>query len=422
LQQMADAGGGSAINADDPKALTGVFASEAQTLAKQILITVVPPKKVNSEGTLSVSIQAGGDTYTDSAFVTVRGSAQSSSGPAAETQLVPVDRSGMHISKPVMLGGLIAAGTGILALIAGLLGAFSKKVDTIDQQISAYTRKGRGGKRAAAPAPPQGMAAHAVGMAEKALEGNHGFEVRLGARLEAAGMSMKPAEWLLLHAAIAVVAAAVGFLMTSGGLLITLLALAAGVILPWVYLGMKRRKRLKSFNSQLAETLQLMAGSLQAGLSLTQGIDTIVREGAEPISSEFRRAIVEARLGVQIEDALDSVGERMESADFRWTVMAIRIQREVGGNLSELLLNVAGTLREREFLRRQVKALSAEGRFSAYILLALPPAIILYMTVANPTYLHPLISTPIGFAMLGGMATLMLLGTVSMMKLIKLEV
>ena len=91
----------------------------------------------------------------------------------------------------------------------------------------------------------------------------------------------------------------------------------------------------------------------------------------------------------------------MESADFEWIVMAIRIQREVGGNLAELLLNVAATLREREYLRRQVKALSAEGRFSAYILLALPPGFIAYMMPANPAYVQPAVTTPIGYVMLG---------------------
>jgi len=102
--------------------------------------------------------------------------------------------------------------------------------------------------------------------------------------------------------------------------------------------------------------------------------------------------------------------------------MAIKIQREVGGNLSELLLNVAATLREREYLRRQVKALSAEGRFSAYILLALPPAIMAYMTVTNPTYLHPLLHTTIGYFMLGVMVLLMVMGYYTMKKMIKVEV
>lgn len=200
------------------------------------------------------------------------------------------------------------------------------------------------------------------------------------------------------------------------------IALLLGIVLPWFYLGRKQSKRLKAFTTQLAPTMQLMAGSLQAGLSLPQGMDTIVREGAEPMATEFRRALVETRLGVPIEDALDSVAERMTSADFRWTVMAIRIQRDVGGNLAELLLNVAATLRERDYLRRQVKSLSAEGRFSAYILLSMPPLVLLYEAVTNGDYLHPLITQPIGWAMLAAMTTLMSLGAFMMNRMIKLEV
>ena len=102
--------------------------------------------------------------------------------------------------------------------------------------------------------------------------------------------------------------------------------------------------------------------------------------------------------------------------------MAIRIQREVGGNLAELLLNVAATLRERDYLRRQVKALSAEGRFSAYILLALPPGIIAYMAMSNPDYLAPLVSTTLGWLLLGVMVMLMVLGAFTMKKLVQVEV
>ena len=123
-----------------------------------------------------------------------------------------------------------------------------------------------------------------------------------------------------------------------------------------------------------------MSGSLSAGLSLAQSIDTIVREGNEPIASEFRRVVVESRLGVTLEDSLEGVAQRMQSKDFEWVVMAIRIQRQVGGNLAELLLTVAATLREREYLRRHVKALSAEGRLSAYILGGLPPVFLIYLT------------------------------------------
>src|SRR5690606_36087803 len=119
-----------------------------------------------------------------------------------------------------------------------------------------------------------------------------------------------------------------------------------------------------------------------AGLSLAQSMDTVVREGGEPVSGEFKRVLVETRLGVPLEDALEGVAERFESKDFEWVVMAIRIQREVGGNLAELLDTVAATMREREYIRRQVNALAAEGNLSAGVLAVLPPAFLLYLAVA----------------------------------------
>jgi tight adherence protein B len=140
------------------------------------------------------------------------------------------------------------------------------------------------------------------------------------------------------------------------------------------------------------------------------------------MAAEFRRALVEMRLGVEIEDALDGVSERMDSVDFRWVVMAIRIQREVGGNLAELLNNVADTIREREYLERQVLSLSAEGRLSVWILGGLPPGFMLYLLMANPEYLSPLFSTTIGYVALGVMAVLLVVGVFWMKKLVKVDV
>jgi len=112
----------------------------------------------------------------------------------------------------------------------------------------------------------------------------------------------------------------------------------------------------------------------------------------------------------------------MQSNDFKWVVMAIRIQREVGGNLAELLNTVAATLREREFLRRHVRALSAEGRLSAWILGGLPPAFLGYLTLTKPDYTNPMYTTPIGWLMLGGMAVLLFVGILWMVKVAKVEV
>jgi tight adherence protein B len=419
IRPLSEAGGGSVISAADPKQLSKVFSTEARILADQLLVTVTAPSDTTvREGTLAVAVSADGQTYTDSAFVAIPRVA----APAprhARTVLTPAPPA-PTVSANVMVGGLTAIGIGCVVLVLAVLGGMGKNELSLEKRIAAYTGKGTG-QRVSTPAP-QGVAAQAVDIAAKALAGNRGFEARLASRLDVAGMSLKPAEWLLLHAGIAVGTATFLLLLTGGVGLMVVVGLVAGVFLPWFYLGLKRSRRLKAFNAQLPATLQLMAGSLQAGLSLAQGMDTIVREGADPIAGEFRRALVETRLGVQVEDALDSIAERMTSDDFRWTVMAVRIQREVGGNLSELMLNVAATMREREYLRRQVKSLSAEGRFSSYILLVMPPGVLMYEATTNRHYLSPLISTPIGWLLLGVMCLMMGLGAFMMSRMIKLEV
>jgi tight adherence protein B len=424
LTPLSDAGGGSVISANDPKAVAGVFEAEARSLAKQIQVTAsVPPG--HTEGSLAVSVDAGGTSYTDSAFVSLTSSSSPAVGsPSAPTNTnLKVAPKSFEVTPNMMLGGVAAMGVGVLVIVIGVVAGVGKPKRTLEDQIDAYTSAGRGKRVAASSsASSQSMRAQVVDIADKALKSSSSFEARLNNRLEAAAVALKPPEWLLLHGGIAVGAAVVVFALSGGSIALAMLGLVAGVFLPWMFLGMKRSRRLKAFNSQLAGCLQLMAGSLKAGLSLAQALDTVVREGQEPLSGEFRRALVETRLGVPIEDALESIGERMESADFGWTVMAIRIQREVGGNLAELLLSVAATLRERDYLRRQVKALSAEGRFSAYILLALPPGVMAYMMTVNPKYLSPLIHTPMGFVMIGVMVTLMALGFFMMKKMIKVEV
>lgn len=424
LDQFARAGNGSTINADDPEALTDLFTAEAEALARQILITAEAPAAGEpTEGTLAISINADGVPYTGSAFVNVSAAAGSAPTAPPPTKLTPVEASGFQVSKQLMLAGVAAASLGFLFLLIGALGIFGNRGQaTVEDRIAAYTRKGS--KKLAAKSQPQqqGVTAQAVGMAEKALEGREGLSTALGAKLEAAGMAIKPAEWLLAHFGIAFLLGLLSLLISGGSIIYLLVGVFFGTLLPWVYLSFKRSRRIKAFKYGLADTLQLMAGSLSAGLSLAQSVDTVVREGNEPISGEFRRALVEARLGVEIENALQSVGERMQSVDFDWVVMAIRIQREVGGNLSELLNNVAATIREREYLERQVSALSAEGRLSVWILGGLPPGFMAYLLVANPEYLQPLISTTIGYIMLGVMAVLLVSGILWMKKLVKVDV
>jgi tight adherence protein B len=189
-----------------------------------------------------------------------------------------------------------------------------------------------------------------------------------------------------------------------------------------LYVSFRIGRRRAAFSEQLPDVLQLIASSLQSGFSLAQALDAVVREERQPAAAEFSRALAQARIGADLEDALDRVAARMGCTDLRMTVMAIRIQREVGGNLAEVLRTTVATMRERAFLRRQVKALSAEGRLSSYILIALPLLVGAWFFYVDPKYMSLLYTTVPGLAMFLGSGLLMVAGVFWMRKLINIEV
>ena len=160
---------------------------------------------------------------------------------------------------------------------------------TAGEVASTYTQRSTGrGRACARRRSPSRPLAQATDAATKVLQRNNGLEARIAARLEGAGNPLKPAEWLLLHAGVFVGAGVVGLLLGQGSIVVGLLFLLGGAVVPWVYLGFKRKRRRKAFNASLPDTLQLMSGSLSAGLSLAQSVDTVVREGTEPISSRVQ--------------------------------------------------------------------------------------------------------------------------------------
>jgi len=320
-----------------------------------------------------------------------------------------------------LYAGLGALGLGLLTVLLLLIPRKARPL-TAAERASKYTQLLSRRPSADHQAAAEPTTTQATDAAVRMLERNKSLEKRIAQRLDAAGSSLNPPEWLMLHTAVFVGAGAFGILISGGNLVLGILFMAVGLLGPWLFLGFKCSRRRKAFNANLPDTLQLMSGSLAAGLSLAQSVDTIVREGTEPISSEFRRVLIETRLGVSLEDALEDLGERFESKDFEWVVMAIRIQPQVGGNLAELLDTVAATIREREYMRRQVAALAAEGKLSAYVLGGLPPLFLLYLFFSNRDYVMPLFTEPMGWAMLLGGATLLGIGVFWMSRLIKVEV
>jgi tight adherence protein B len=421
LREMAAAGKGKVLDASSPAALSTAFAQEAQVLSRQLVVTADVPKSAQKNADVSVTMPVDGQDVIATAYLPVR---MATATAAVSTVPTPVGAGAFQIPQRVVLGGVVAIAVGLLGVIIAL---WSRKPatnteDRLNAQMNAYGSSATvGGEADAARVPSSGFSGQARGVAERALANNRGLEARLATKLETAGLAFKPAEWLLLRAGVAVAGGLLGLLIGSGNIMLGLIIIVAAIVGPPVYLKFKRSRRLRAFAGNLPDTLQLMSGSLSAGLSLAQSIDTIVREGGEPIAGEFRRVVIETRLGVPLEDSLEGVAHRMESRDWEWVVMAIRIQRDVGGNLAELLLQVAETLREREFLRRHVRALSAEGRLSAYILGGLPPAFLIFLAVSKPDYVHPLFSTSIGFILDIGMAVLLGVGVLWMSKVAKVN-
>lgn len=314
------------------------------------------------------------------------------------------------------------------AMLIGLLTGRHRSGVQLRRRLEIYTLSGPPGTRpggsTSTPTAALGDSAltrTVVGFADRVTR-SRGLETVLDARLEAAGLPLRTPEWLLVQVAAAVGLSAL-FLVGSGG---SLLATAAGLLLglagPWILLAVLRDRRETAFLNQLPDTLQLIAGSLQAGYSLPQALDTVVREGAPPMSHEFNRALVETRLGRTVEDALEGIGTRLASQDFSWVVMAIRIQREVGGNLAELLRTVGDTIRERQRLRRQVRVLSAEGRLSAWILGSLPVVFTVYLVIVKPDYAQPLFGSAAGLALLGLAVVLLAVGAFWISRVVRVEV
>ncbi len=252
-----------------------------------------------------------------------------------------------------------------------------------------------------------------------------GLAAALDARLERAALAMRPGEFLTAMALSGVTGIVAGGVI--GGILSRALpgALflgAVGALLPWVLLAAAAQKRTRQLQAQLPDVLMVIASSLRAGHSFLQALDMVTKEVGDPSAHEFNRAVTEIRLGRPVQDALGAMAGRIGSDDFEWAIMAINIQRQVGGNLAELLETVAGTIRERATLRRQVRVLSGEGRISVTILTVLPILLATYIFLVVPSYIQTLFDKTIGWILLIGSGFLMGLGYLWMRRIVKLDV
>jgi len=243
---------------------------------------------------------------------------------------------------------------------------------------------------------------------------------RVEEKLEQADLPVRPTEAIFFYLAgvFVVLAGSLLLLGPPPALVLTLLATVG----PVVFLELRRVRRLKKFETQLPDILNLFAGSMRAGFSFAQALEAVAEEAPEPARRELARCFTESRLGRPIEDGLEDSANRMKSVDLMWAVMAIRIQREVGGNLAELLDTVARTMTERERLSREIAALTAEGRLSAWILGIFPPAFALILYVVQPGYMVVLFQSGLGIMAVIASAVMAGIGFVWLRNLMQIDV
>jgi tight adherence protein B len=248
-----------------------------------------------------------------------------------------------------------------------------------------------------------------------------GFSGRLDAMLEQGGLPMKAGEFAAFTVLCAVAGGVLGAFLLTNIIFVLMIAFVASLI-PYAWVVRSRKQRQRSMAEQLADVLSILASSLRAGHSFLQALDQVAGEIKEPSAGEFHRVVSEIRLGRSIDDAMVEMADRVGSEDMRWAVMAVNIQRQVGGNLAEVLDIVANTVRERAYVQRQVRVLSAEGRLSIFILAALPFGIFLYLALMNPEYVSVLFTTMIGRLLLLVGGTLMAAGIFVMTRIVRIDV
>lgn len=244
---------------------------------------------------------------------------------------------------------------------------------------------------------------------------------RVDRLLEQSGSSLTVAGFLGLSLLAATLIGIIGLLIELPVPVVLLAAAGAG-LLPLAHVSSLRRQRLLKIEEQFPDALDLMSRALRAGHAFPSALQMVGNEGPEPIASEFRTTFDEINFGVSVQDALANLATRVPSTDVRYFVIAVLIQRETGGNLTELLGNIAGLIRDRLRIRGTVRVLSAEGRLSAWILTLLPIALALVLQLVNPKFLAVLWTDRMGWNLLVAALVLMVIGIFWMWRIIKIRI
>lgn len=431
LAQLAKAGRGAVVAADNAESVGQAFQSAARALKSQARFQIRLAVPLSNAAALDITGTLGGKPFSVAQSVqpgalSLAPTASQSQSPTPSPTAVPpqaglVQRASQSSIVPWVAAGTIALAVVLLAIAflwPDLRTSRERRLESLEDYVAPTRTSSRSeGKRTATPLSEQ-----LVDFGEKAMKGRKSTVTTL-ALINRADLPLRAGEWFVLRIVAAVVGIAIGLVLASELKIVGFgLGLLAGFFLPQIALRILASRRAGAFERILPQSLLLVATSLRSGFGLPQALDSVARDSAEPVAKEFSRALAQTRIGTDISDSLEQLATRMGSRAMEMTVMAIRIQREVGGNLAETLETTGHTLREREAIHGQVRALSAEGRLSAYILIALPIGVFLYMMMVNYEYISLLWTRMLGIGMLIFGVVMLFLGILWMRKVVRIEV
>jgi tight adherence protein B len=410
LERVAHETGGSYHAAATSGTLSAIYGSIARELQRtwrvRYLTSARPGDKLELKATVA---RLGSDQRT----VTVPNGNGSSSPKSSPSPLVPGPLYGPLGS---ILFALLA---GLLVLASAVLFASTLKGTWLKRRLAPHVDSTRGRSKRRTGRERLDWLNGLFRVTENTFA--HRSQWRdLQLLLQRADLPLRTVEfaWLLVGGAFlfAILAAIAG----AGGLAILGMFVVGGFI-PYVFVWLKARRRIRAFEDQLPDLLITMAASLKAGHSFKQGLQSVVDEGQEPAAKELRRILTDTQLGRPMEEALNDTAERIGSKNFSFVITAVNIQRQVGGSLAGLFDMVADTVRDRQQFARKIRSLTAMGRMSAYTLVGLPFFIAGALTLLNPTYMAPLYDTSSGHMLIVGGLTMMGFGSLILKRIVSFK-
>ena len=341
--------------------------------------------------------------------------------------------------EPVTLFVAIIAAVAVLLVFWGVFGSRGGDVnERLERYASAaYVEKSEGSSSSKDRRPSLRTllsSSKSVTDFNKVVE-KRDWGANLARELARADLVLKPSEYVAIRVGAVLGVPALTFMLGATVLpaLANPLAYVIGVVVGWwlprFWVGRRKGKRLKAFNSRLADTIMLIANALRSGSSFLQAIEMVVRETQPPISTEFNRVIREVNLGLPFEQALNNLTRRVRSDDLELMTTAISIQHQVGGNLAEILDSIAFTIRERVRIQGEIKTLTAQQRMSGYVVAGLPIGLVGILMVIAPKFMDPMfqkppavMGLPAGMIILGIGGFMMFIGFLIIRKVVDIEV